>query len=416
MVVDLRGGAWLPWLGSGLGFLVALGELRGEHRACNRGPRAPERNPLRVSKKQVRDSESSFPLHRTAMPAFGREGIALLVRTLAPDPHLLNTLLDMIASPNAKAEAILAKPPIMPTLLTFLHPIDVQQHSLRKTAANIIAQLCKTYQGRQEASNANAVQILQSTITSDPSPEVAAAAAQALFEISRSRDGCILINQHRPLVAQLTLALEPSSHSLVAEPCLATLANLMQRDLGIADALTAGIIPKLRDFATPGNASQTEQLSSLHTLWNICNTPPGKEASVEAGMLELFGKICVEGSNEAKRLSAGCIMAITVVESGKRGSGMCLEPLIELALDPSSDAATVRNAVSALKNAAELPKARKIIEGLACKRGLNAQSMFSDRGMGTPAFDADCWPDSKRYMSYRSTNEVAYLRENRELS
>lgn len=50
-----------------------------------------------------------------------------------------------------------------------------------------------------------------------------------------------------------------------------------------------------------------------------------------------------------RRLASGCTMAITIDKQGKLQSQACTEPLVELLIDPESDASTIRDAVSALE-------------------------------------------------------------------
>ena len=143
-------------------------------------------------------------------------------------------------------------------------------------------------------------------------------------------------------------------------------------------------------LAAADPAAETAQLDALRALWNICNTFAGKEAAVEAEVFETLGRVCSDGSADAKRLAAGCALAIPVAENGKRRADAILEPLLDLALDAASDAATVRNAVGALKNAAEYPKARKQISALARRRGEDVRAMFEAMGViATPLLVAE---------------------------
>ncbi len=296
--------------------------------------------------------------------AYGRRGIPQLVENLQqPEArhHALRTLArSALAAPQAKAEALSASQDIAHTLLNLL---NAPEPLTRADAATVIGLLARAYQGRIAAHEANCVPALEKAVTADADAAVAKAAAAALVELSRSRDGCLLLITHEPIVARLTAALMPPTPASAG--CLATLANLLNRDLGVAAALASGLVPRLRVLlAADDPAVETVQLDALRALWNICNTFAGKEAAVEAEVFETLGRVCSDGSADAKRLAAGCALAITVAESGKRRADAILEPLLDLALDSASDAATVRNAVGALKNAAEYPKARKTIDRL----------------------------------------------------
>ena len=71
---------------------------------------------------------------------------------------------------------------------------------------------------------------------------VAEASCSVLLNLSESRDGCVALMQHGGLVPTLVASLDDAS---VAEACLSTLANLLRQDLGVIQALDAGVVPQL---------------------------------------------------------------------------------------------------------------------------------------------------------------------------
>ncbi len=91
------------------------------------------------------------------------------------------------------------------------------------------------------------------------------------------------------------------------------------------------------------------------------------------------------------------MLAVTINKQGKINSFDTLEPLLSLVLDPSSDHDTVRDALGALKNAAEYPKARKEVERIGRKRGIDPSRLVSF--VKGPMFDAEPWPASLRYLN-----------------
>lgn len=95
-----------------------------------------------------------------------------------------------------------------------------------------------------------------------------------------------------------------------------------------------------------------------------------------------------------RRLSAGCVMAITIDAEGKRAAIPLLKPLCELLTDPSIDYASVRDVVGALKNITELPKARKVVDSWmkSSKAGDMLAEMFEQ-----PIYDHKQWPASIRF-------------------
>jgi len=96
-------------------------------------------------------------------------------------------------------------------------------------------------------------------------------------------------------------------------------------------------------------------------------------------------------------------MAITINKQGKFDSLVALDPLLLLLIDSSGmtgpmifDMGALRSAVLALKNSAEYPQARKAIEKLARRRGLDP-NFLTDMCLGK-MHDAEDWPASERYV------------------
>ena len=103
----------------------------------------------------------------------------------------------------------------------------------------------------------------------------------------------------------------------------------------------------------------------------------------------------LESSRSAniRRLAAGCTMAITIDKQGKLQSAPCAAPLVNLIVDPQSDAPTVRDAVGAIKNISEYPKARKAIDKYV--QQTDAASTFGNI-LEKPMYDHKQWPASFR--------------------
>jgi len=100
-------------------------------------------------------------------------------------------------------------------------------------------------------------------------------------------------------------------------------------------------------------------------------------------------------SPNTRRLAAGCTMAITIDKQGKLASAPCAQPLVELLVDPESDGPTVRDAVGALKNMSEYPKARKAIDKFVAAS--DAPGTLQELLQKPPMYDHKQWPASYRY-------------------
>ena len=188
-------------------------------------------------------------------------------------------------------------------------------------------------------------------------------------------------------------------HLPAKQRSLRTLANLSRLDLGISEAIDAGIMARLAAVldpaaALPGAEGSALVCSGLQTLWNLANTPDGKSAAIEAGCLDVLAEQLRASTTNIRRLAAGCVMAITIDKEGKYASLPCVDPLCELLFDLSADSSAVRDAVGALKNISEYPKARKAIDTWTRKKGAGdaMAQMFVE-----PIFDHKQWPASLRF-------------------
>jgi len=220
------------------------------------------------------------------------------------------------------------------------------------------------------------------------------AAAAAMLSLSESRDGCSALLQAEYVVGTLTLALK-DSHLPVVRNALGALANVLRLDLGVSEALDTGITPLLKGLLVESKIDDGMIEKTLQALWNLANTPDGKRSAIEEGLLPLLGSLMAESrSPNVRRLAAGCTMAVTIDKQGKLQSAPCATPLVDLLVDPESDAPTIRDAVGAIKNISEYPKARKHIDKYV--RASGASEQYSNM-MDKPMYDHRQWPASFRY-------------------
>mgnify|MGYP003686554793 CR=1 FL=1 len=267
---------------------------------------------------------------------------------------------------------------------------------MQQLAATALGSLHLVYQGRVASQEAHAAAALEGRLSM--SVPVAAASASALLSMSESRDGCQVLAESATLMATLTQAL--SGAAPVVIPCLATLANLLRLDCGVKDALTAGIVPALHRIISTSRRSSDALKLSLQALWNLSNSHEGKVAVVEEGLLRTLSKKVEAGTEEVKRLAAGCIMSLAINKEGKIASDVCVVPLIDLALanrGPHGEPGSLKDAILALKAAAEYPPTRKIIERHA--RSINKDPAHLISEISTPMFDSEPWPASLRYVN-----------------
>jgi len=222
---------------------------------------------------------------------------------------------------------------------------------------------------------------------------VRVACAAALESLTSSRDGCSVVMAADAIVSKLTMALD-DAHEPVVKPSIAALANMLRLDLGVDEALGAGVVAKLAKLISPEQRDAPLLETSLQALWNLANTPNGKAAAIEAGMLETLALLVRHSLPTVRRLAAGCVMAITIDKDGKLGSLVCVEPLLELLFDPMNEQSAVRDAVGALKNMSEYPKVRKAVDTWVKKHdAYDAMTQMFSEAM----FDHKQWPASIRF-------------------
>ena len=151
---------------------------------------------------------------------------------------------------------------------------------------------------------------------------------------------------------------------------------------------------KLAKLVDPSQRDAKLLETSLQALWNLANTPNGKTAAIQAGLLDVLAAQMRHAYPNVRRLAAGCVMAITIDKDGKLGSLPCVEPLAEMLFDPTVDSSAVRDAVGALKNMSEYPKVRKSVDTWAKKHSAHdgMAQIFNE-----PLFDHKQWPASIRF-------------------
>ena len=169
-------------------------------------------------------------------------------------------------------------------------------------------------------------------LLADGADAVREAASSALLALSQSRDGCSTLMEHDGIVDALVAALGDDAAGAPALGCLSTLANLSRLDLGVAAALDAGLMAIL--CAVVGAKASIPQLyPALQTLWNLANSADGKVAAIDCHARTAWH--VARGGGDARRLAAGCVMAITVDKQGKFEALDCVAPLCALALSPA---------------------------------------------------------------------------------
>lgn len=338
--------------------------------------------------------------------AYGARGLAKLIESLGPDTALtkesLLSLNGLLSNQETKLAAITHQaPPLVPELVVLLAS---PEEEIQRLAATTLGSLQLVYQGRVAAQQAGAVAALEGRLSG--SVPVAAAAGEALQALSQSRDGCQVLMECATLMTTLTHSLTGAAP--VVRPCVGTLANLLRLDLGVKDVLAAGIVPALHQIISTARRSSDELRNALQALWNLSNTHDGKVAAVAEGVLPTLSKKVEAGTDEVKRLAAGCIMALAINKEGKIASDVCVVPLLELALAnrrSHGNTDTLKDAVLALKAAAEYPPTRKLIEKYA--RSINKDPARIISEISTPMFDSEPWPASLRYVNQWKAEEVA---------
>lgn len=332
--------------------------------------------------------------------AFGNRGVAKLVQSLSDAAEAaslsqnLATLNGLLSNQESKVQALANDGAVVPVLTGLLASDEVE---VRRQAGLALGSLTLLFQGRLAAADASTVAAL-SRCQLDREESVRAACSSALLSLSQSRDGCSVLMQADAEIPQsLTRALDDTGAEAVGSS-LGALANLLRLDLGVEEAIATGVVDRLAKLLDPKLERERKAPLelALQAVWNLANTPTGKSAAIAAGMLPFLSThMTSSGSREIRRLAAGCTMAITIEKEGKLQSVPCAEPVASLLFHPESDPSTIRDAVGALKNMSEYPKARRVVDRYAKEQGVEGvmAEMFSK-----PMYDHKQWPASLRYM------------------
>ena len=328
--------------------------------------------------------------------AYGSRGVDKLIETLAsPEAETqrftLTTLNTLLSNQENKLKALSERLQLVWTLVTLLGSDD---NEVKRQAALALASLGLLYQGRLAIGEAGAVRELSGLLVDSGETGVREACSSALLALSESRDGCATLVAQERIVETLVSALDDDH--LAAKQCsLRTLANLSRLDLGISEAIDAGIMARLAAVldpaaALPGAEGAALVCIGLQTLWNLANTPDGKVAALDTCLLPFLSHHCSVYSPREQRLAAGAIMAITINKQGKMESSECLAPLADLLLSLDTDEDTLRDVIGALKNMSEFPAARKAIDRYLRKHGMPPEQLNM--------YDSKPWPQSIRYL------------------
>ena len=295
--------------------------------------------------------------------AYGSRGVDKLIETLAsPEAETqrftLTTLNTLLSNQENKLKALSERLQLVWTLVTLL---GSDHNEVKRQAALALASLGLLYQGRLAIGEAGAVRELSGLLVDSGETGVREACSSALLALSevcarasrtahrappvpvcpglqssrsplapQSRDGCATLVAQERIVETLVSALDDDH--LAAKQCsLRTLANLSRLDLGISEAIDAGIMARLAAVldpaaALPGAEGAALVCIGLQTLWNLANTPDGKVAALDTCLLPFLSHHCSVYSPREQRLAAGAIMAITINKQGKMESSECLAP------------------------------------------------------------------------------------------
>ena len=147
--------------------------------------------------------------------------------------------------------------------------------------------------------------------------------------LTSSRDGCSVSVAADAIVSELTMALDDVGEGVVG-PSIAALSNMLRLDLGVEEALGAGIVAKLAKLvARPARreAARDEPAGAVEPREHARR----QVGCDRGGLLDVLAEQLRAATN-IRRLAAGCVMAITI-DKGKYASLPCVDPLCELLFD-----------------------------------------------------------------------------------
>lgn len=305
--------------------------------------------------------------------AYGRRGVTKLVDVLAlqweteipheEHAHCLEVFIAELSTQEYKTQAIsYGAPQHLVTLC------DSPSLPVRQLSCKALTSLCQLSMGREATIEAGGIEMLTNTLWKTPEGTTATLAALTADLASATA----AMRSAVGVVAALVKLIHDEDISMAAkESAVVTLDHIVGFDDGIMDALKSHVPRAVVHLVgkaismeeTKGKRGTSLRVACASCLSKLCHHTYGKVQVQEAGGILAIAKLCLQNEWEVKKRAAAALMGITIEKDAK-------VPVVELCgralvtMLRKDEVETAENARSALFNACEHPKARRMVEKL----------------------------------------------------
>jgi len=239
---------------------------------------------------------------------------------------------------------------------------------VRQLSCSALASLCQMSMGREATIDAGGIEMLTNTLWKTPEGTTA-----ALMQLSADLACATAVMRSAVgVVSHLVKLIHDEEIPMRAkESAVETLDHIVCFDDGIMDALNSHV-PRAVVYLV-GKTISTEEckgrrgtrlrVACAGCLSKLCHHTYGKVQVQEAGGILAIAKLCLQNEWEVKKRAAAALMGITIEKDAKVAVvDLCGRALVSMLR--KDEVETAENARSALFNACEHPKARRMVEGL----------------------------------------------------
>lgn len=223
----------------------------------------------------------------------------------------------------------------------------------RSNAAYVLASLALIMRGRDRLAAAESIGVIADACLDD-SPDVALAAAAAMANVAKFRDGWATVVGVTKAVPSLVKAM-PRNPAVVGAMVPLTGLFFEGTDVVLRAGAMSRLVKLLREATT-----SLDKKSGLQALRNLVNNDEGKEKAIQHGGVEAVAKLLGDADRDVRQLASGTILTLCIVLEAKQLFMDCgMEAVDAMCALLRDDAEHVRtNATAAIQCLLELPVAK----------------------------------------------------------
>jgi len=362
---------------------MALNGTRSQHHTSDaledRYPYFPEQNTASFA-SEINPNEVFMAYGDRCLPKLSN---VLGNDSLSADTHAeaLTLVLASIPSVEGKSEAInIGMVQSVTKLLTH------ECVKVRSLSVQVLAKLFSLRSGRLE--HRPSINIVV-TLLGDPSSNVRCEASKAIAVFLREKEGVGYFLQSPSLISCITDHIPDKLHE-INMVLLESLEFLTRNELGtnfnIVEKLV--ILSSVKDLRT----------SVASVCWNITDTLPGKDALINAGMVDILASYITDSADTSLLASVtGSILGISVEKQGKLAIGNVASAICSLLISCNGTDVYV-NTIKIIRSASEEPNVKRTFVEL----------LILDGEVLLEIFESECSSDLICILTKNSTKDVVF--------